>query len=126
MLDLQELGIFHADLEFRNTIKLERGNGGFIYKIIDFDWAFKVGGSPKEKHLSLLSHTKAILKFWLNSDEKLQDQLFNYVLRYHDQILEQDSASSFVLSKIIKMLRGHLKSGKKKESVEEKVESMLG
>ena len=98
VLELQEIGIFHADLEFRNTIKLERGNGELTYKIIDFDWAFKIGENPEEKYPSLLNHTKAILRFWLNSEKKLQEQLFNYMLRYYDKILEQDSASSLVLS----------------------------
>ena len=63
---MQRLGIFHADLQFRNTIQLERG-GGTIYKIIDFDWAFKVRGGEDLNHLSLFEHTKKIIMFWLNS-----------------------------------------------------------
>ena len=67
ILELQRLGIFHADLEFRNTIQLEEG-GRKVYKIIDFDWAFKVKrGEEEEEHLSLFEHTKKIIRFWLNS-----------------------------------------------------------
>ena len=66
ILELQRLGIFHADLEFRNTIQLEEG-GRKVYKIIDFDWAFKVRGGKEEKHQSLFEHTKKIIRFWLNS-----------------------------------------------------------
>ena len=70
ILELQKLGIFHGDLEFRNTIKLEKGYEYFTYKIIDFDnFTFKVKGNQEEKHQSLFNHTKTIIEFWLNSDE---------------------------------------------------------
>ena len=44
VLELQKHGIFHADLEFRNTIQVkdESGRREYVYKIIDFDYAFKV------------------------------------------------------------------------------------
>ena len=69
---MQGMGIFHADLELRNTIKLEKRSGEITYKIIDFDRTFKIRGIPSEKHTSLLEHTKAIIKFWINSDTALK------------------------------------------------------
>jgi tRNA A-37 threonylcarbamoyl transferase component Bud32 len=39
--ELEELGIYHADLAFRNTIRVSR-DGWSAFKIIDFDKAFKV------------------------------------------------------------------------------------
>ena len=66
IIELQRLGIFHADLEFRNTIQLEEGEET-IYKIIDFDWAFKVRGGKDLNHLSLFKYTQKIIRFWLNS-----------------------------------------------------------
>ena len=41
IMELQRVGIFHADLQFRNTIRVT-AIGGRVYKIIDMDWAFKV------------------------------------------------------------------------------------
>lgn len=41
ILELQHAGIFHADLCLRNTIQREE-KGRTVYKIIDFDYAFKV------------------------------------------------------------------------------------
>ena len=88
IIELQRLGIVHADLEFRNTIQLEEG-GRTIYKIIDFDWAFKVRKlKEEEKHLSLFEHTKKIIRFWLISEENLKIKLFRYMFRYHDQIFQ--------------------------------------
>ena len=80
------LGIFHADLEFRNTIQLEEGNElrKFTYKIIDFDYAFKVVEREGEKHPSLFRHTREILTFWINSGKKLKKALFRYMFRYHE------------------------------------------
>ena len=72
VLELQGMGIFHADLELRNTIKLEKRSGEITYKIIDFDRTFKIRGIPSERHTSLLEHTKAIIKFWINSDTALK------------------------------------------------------
>jgi tRNA A-37 threonylcarbamoyl transferase component Bud32 len=39
--ELEELGIYHADLALRNTIRVTRGEWS-AFKIIDFDKAFKV------------------------------------------------------------------------------------
>ena len=66
---MQKLGIFHADIELRNTIQLEEGSElrKFRYKIIDFDYAFKVRESEGEKHPSLFRHTREIIMFWINS-----------------------------------------------------------
>ena len=48
IIELQKIGIYHADLCVRNTIKVSSTNRNhnkneFQYKIIDFDFAFKVG-----------------------------------------------------------------------------------
>lgn len=44
ILELQEFGLFHADLAFRNTISVPSSNNpsDSVYKLIDFDYAFKV------------------------------------------------------------------------------------
>jgi tRNA A-37 threonylcarbamoyl transferase component Bud32 len=39
--ELEELGIYHADLAFRNTIRVTHGEWS-AFKIIDFNRAFKV------------------------------------------------------------------------------------
>ena len=38
--ELEELGIYHADMAVRNTIRVRHG-GRRAFKIIDFDVAFK-------------------------------------------------------------------------------------
>jgi hypothetical protein len=42
IIELQQLGLFHPDLTFRNTIKAKTIRSGDVFKIIDFDYAFKV------------------------------------------------------------------------------------
>ena len=37
IIELEELGLFHCDIELRNTVKF-----GDIFKLIDFDYVFKV------------------------------------------------------------------------------------
>ena len=122
ILQLQELGIFHADLEFRNTIQLKCGDGKgqFIYKIIDFDYAFKVREGKQERHLSLLSHTKKLLQFWLSSRGDLRIGLFQYIFRHHRIIFKSSDQDS---TKIRKLEVEMEKSSK--HSDDEKVEFLL-
>jgi hypothetical protein len=56
------LGIYHADLAFRNTIKISQPHS-FTFKIIDFDKAFKVV-KTKENDMAYES-TKNLLDYWL-------------------------------------------------------------
>jgi hypothetical protein len=66
ILELQQLGIFHPDLAFRNTIKVDTIRDGWVFKIIDFDYAFKVAECKYEPRKgALLATTRAIITFWL-------------------------------------------------------------
>ena len=60
--ELEKLGIYHADLYFRNTIKVSKGNA-FCFKIIDFDKAFKV--HQTEKKDEGYQCTRDLFDFWL-------------------------------------------------------------
>jgi hypothetical protein len=59
---LEELGIYHADLAIRNTIRVSR-EGWFAFKIIDFDKAFKVIKS--EENDKAYECTLELIDFWL-------------------------------------------------------------
>jgi hypothetical protein len=66
ILELQQLGIFHPDLTFRNTIKTKANGEEQIFKVIDFDYAFKVAACEYEPRKgALLAATRAIIMFWL-------------------------------------------------------------
>jgi hypothetical protein len=60
--ELESLGIYHADLRFRNTIKVTQRDQD-IFKVIDFDKAFKVFST--EAGDKVFEFTKKMLKFWL-------------------------------------------------------------
>jgi hypothetical protein len=60
--ELESLGIYHADLAFRNTIKVTQRNQN-VFKLIDFDKAFKV--YPTESKDKAFESTKNLLNFWL-------------------------------------------------------------
>jgi hypothetical protein len=60
--ELEELGIYHADLWFRNTKKMIN-MGEFFFKIIDFDKAFKV--FPTEAKDKAFESTKNLIDHWL-------------------------------------------------------------
>ena len=59
------LGIFHADLEFRNTIRVKGTEGGWTYKIIDFDYSFGVKKGADRPSKNLFDKTREIIIFWL-------------------------------------------------------------
>jgi hypothetical protein len=61
--ELESLGIYHADLWFRNTIKIVADENGCSFKIIDFDKAFKV--FPIETKDKAFESTKNLLDHWL-------------------------------------------------------------
>jgi hypothetical protein len=63
LLELESLGIYHADLWFRNTIKIVADENGCSFKIIDFDKAFKV--FPTETKDKAFESTKNLLDHWL-------------------------------------------------------------
>jgi hypothetical protein len=68
ILELQQLGLFHPDLTFLNVIETGKEKKDWAYKIIDFDYAFKVdqsSGSDRKEEPKLLAATKAIVMFWL-------------------------------------------------------------
>jgi hypothetical protein len=62
--ELEQLGIYHADFAFRNTIRVVREyNPQGTFKIIDFDKAFKVfETAPNDK---VFTFTEKILDYWL-------------------------------------------------------------
>ena len=60
--ELEDLGIYHADLFFRNTIKVTKGNK-FSFKIIDFDKAFKINKTQKKD--KTFECTQNLFDFWL-------------------------------------------------------------
>jgi hypothetical protein len=65
ILELQRLGLFHSDLTFRNTIKTQANGEEQVFKVIDFDYAFKVATSEYEPQKeALLATTRAIILFW--------------------------------------------------------------
>ena len=61
IIELQLLGIYHLDLKLHN-MKQFRVNNLEKYKIIDFDWAFKVNEFLSSVSFSL---TKHIVSYWL-------------------------------------------------------------
>jgi hypothetical protein len=66
---LEELGIYHADLAFRNTIQIIKG--GIVYvKVIDFDIAFLYKDTP----YSTRAYQTTIESFrhWILFDFELQ------------------------------------------------------
>jgi hypothetical protein len=63
--ELEEIGIYHADLQLRNTIRVTRGVWN-TFKIIDFDKAFKVV-QTHDKDIAFES-TKDLIDFWLRSN----------------------------------------------------------
>jgi hypothetical protein len=65
ILELQQMGLFHLDLILRNTIKVKT-NEDCTFKIIDFDYAFKVmkcQDGPRGE--ALFKATRDIILFWL-------------------------------------------------------------
>ena len=67
ILELQKLGIIHADLEFRNTIRV-KGEDGWTYKIIDFDLSFMVKEGHSILNSMLFDNTKKMIRLWLSLD----------------------------------------------------------
>jgi hypothetical protein len=63
--ELESLGIYHADLAFRNTIKVAQRSLD-VFKVIDFDKAFKV--FPTEAEDRVFEFTRQLLDFWLRFD----------------------------------------------------------
>jgi hypothetical protein len=61
--ELENLGIYHADLWFRNTIRIIVEENECSFKIIDFDKAFKV--FPTEGKDKAFESTKNLLDHWL-------------------------------------------------------------
>jgi tRNA A-37 threonylcarbamoyl transferase component Bud32 len=63
--ELEELGIYHADLALRNTIRVTLGERS-VFKIIDFDYAFKV--MRTEEKDKAFDCANRLLDFWLKSN----------------------------------------------------------
>jgi hypothetical protein len=61
--ELENLGIYHADLGIRNTIKIAVDANECLFKVIDFDKAFKV--FPTEAKDKAFESTKNLLDHWL-------------------------------------------------------------
>ena len=74
------MGIYHADLHLGNIIKFKKDKNGpfdFIFKIIDFNYAFRVSGAEDP----LLNKTKEIIRFCLSSKGIDQKIILNYIFR---------------------------------------------
>jgi hypothetical protein len=69
--ELEELGIYHADLSFRNTIKIIK-EGIFSFKVIDFDKAFVYKDTPYSKRA--YQSTIESFRYWILFDFELQKQ----------------------------------------------------
>ena len=74
----------------RNTIKLKnKENYGYVYKIIDFDYAFKVkysdkiGGRKVFAERKVFDQTREILRYWLRLKELWIDEgsIIQYIFR---------------------------------------------
>jgi hypothetical protein len=61
--ELENLGIYHADLWFRNTIRIVVDENKFSFKVIDFDKAYKV--FPTEAKDKAFESTKNLIDHWL-------------------------------------------------------------
>jgi hypothetical protein len=61
--ELESLGIYHADLWIKNTIRISVDENESSFKIIDFDKAFKV--FQTEAIDKALESTKNMLDYWL-------------------------------------------------------------
>ena len=105
ILELQNSGIFHADLQFRNTIQVKDEHNSEVFKIIDFDYAFKVNnkGDPKENSLQ---KTKDLVKFWLN-EKGLDLKMLKYFFRYYENM------DIFFDSKLLSIKNSSLQEGEK-------------
>jgi predicted Ser/Thr protein kinase len=62
ILELEQLGIYHSDLAFRNTIRVTE-NKSTVFKIIDYDKAFKV--SKTKQRDRAFETTSDVFAFWL-------------------------------------------------------------
>jgi RIO-like serine/threonine protein kinase len=61
--ELESLGIYHADLKFRNTIRIVVDENECLFKVIDFDKVFKViSTEAKDK---AFESTNNLLDYWL-------------------------------------------------------------
>lgn len=81
IIQLEIAGIYHEDLNFRNTIKIVVKNSNdrdekeklkqYLYKLIDFNYAFKVCYTVAEEESKcpyldeLKSNTEKIIELWL-------------------------------------------------------------
>jgi hypothetical protein len=61
--ELERLGIYHADLWFRNTIRIVTDENECSFKVIKFDKAFKV--FPTEAKDKAFESTENLLDHWL-------------------------------------------------------------
>ena len=80
------MGIFHADLQFRNTIKVNRKDK-IVYKMIDFDIAFKVYLTENiKKEDYCFQHTKKMIAFLLKLDGWEQKYFIDFLFKYWEKI----------------------------------------
>jgi predicted Ser/Thr protein kinase len=63
--ELEEMGIYHADIALRNTIRITH-SGSKRFKIIDFDKAFKVIKTDEKD--TAFNCTQQLIDFWLFFD----------------------------------------------------------
>jgi hypothetical protein len=100
ILELQQLGLFHPNLILRNTVKIETGSENSVFKIIDFDYAFKVMKREDEPRGGILfKATRAIIVFWLEHP-KTVDFLFIHLFKEYDKISKRAALTDRINQKI--------------------------
>ena len=76
--ELQALGIFHADLCFRNVLSFRKEEHR-VYKIIDFDYCFKVRQTDNDEKLFCL--TRNIFRILVEQDHAYTHSIFYHLFR---------------------------------------------
>ena len=65
---IHDAGVIHNDLESRNILKFDQGNGCILFSIIDFGLATLLDANqPRREHKEAQNHERACFEVMLNS-----------------------------------------------------------
>ena len=90
ILQLQRLGIYHLDITFRNILQFKKNNRR-EFRIIGFDWAFKINDSISRQPFE---QTRKMIRSWLRYNENCQLEylllfnIFNGIRQEPDRMKE--------------------------------------